>query len=120
MKVIEEIRLENLRILVDEAGGIAKFAERAGKQPAQISQLLNRSPDSKTKKPKAIGSSQAREFENAGEKEIGWMDHDHSDHEANVFKRFPPEVRAWLIKRGDQGTEQGDPPAASPGRQSNG
>lgn len=78
MKVIEEIRLENLRLLVKETGGVAKFAEKAGKQQAQISQLLNQSPDSKTKKPKAIGSSQARQLEKASGKEVGWMDHDHS------------------------------------------
>lgn len=79
MKVIEEIRLANLRALVEAAGGVARFAEKAGKQQAQISQLLNQSPDSKTGKPKAIGSSQARELEAAGGKEHGWMDHVHQD-----------------------------------------
>lgn len=77
MKVIEEIRLQNLKALVDEAGGITRFAELAGKQQAQISQLLNQSPDSKTGKPKAVGSRQAREFEVAAGRPTGWMDHDH-------------------------------------------
>lgn len=111
MKVIEEIRLENLRTLVEEAKGITRFAILAGKQQAQISQLLSKAPDSKTKKPKAIGSRQARQFEVAAKKEIGWMDHDHSDREADIFKQLPPEVRAWLIKQRDTGDKQAAPPA---------
>ena len=115
MKVIEEIRFDNLLILIEEAGGITRFAEKAGKQQAQISQLVNKSPDSKTKKPKAIGSKQAREFEVVANKETGWMDHDHSDKAADLFRQLPAEVREWLIKRSDQGDQQADAPKAKQG-----
>jgi hypothetical protein len=103
MKVIEEIRLENLRQLVDDAGGVARFAGLARKQPAQISQLLNQAPDSKTKKPKAIGSSQAREFEVAAKKELGWMDHDHSNRQYEAWMALPKAVRDLAMKAGDSG-----------------
>lgn len=78
MKVIEEIRLSNLLALVKNSGGVTRFADKTGKQQAQISQLVNQSPDSKTKKPKSMGSSQAREFEEALGLERGWLGHEHN------------------------------------------
>ena len=90
MKVIEEIRLENLRSLIEKTGGVTRFADLCGKQQAQISQLLNRAPDSKTGKPKAIGSAQAREFETAAKKEIGWLDNDHKREPAVVAPTSAP------------------------------
>ncbi|MFV5212808.1 hypothetical protein ACLIIZ_03655 [Azonexus caeni] len=112
MKTIEEIRLDNLRALVNEAGGVTRFAETSGKQQAQISQLLNRAKDSKTGKPKAIGSSQARELEKAANKETGWLDNDHSrepifDDEdikdmVSLMKRLDRRGRITLLAKAEE------------------
>lgn len=74
MQVIEEIRRARLKKLVDEAGSQQKLSERIGKAPAQISQWMNASKDSKTKKPRAMSGAIAREIEDACGKPSGWMD----------------------------------------------
>jgi hypothetical protein len=101
MKTIEDIRVDNLRTLVERAGGVGKFAEKAKKQQAQISQLLNRSPDSKTGKQRGMSSAQARQLEAAGGMEHGWLDHDHSAPVANIEAEevtMSPEELAAAIK----------------------
>lgn len=98
VKTIEEIRYENFLILVEEAGNVARFAERMKKSYGQFSQIKNKSPESKTGKPKEIGSKQAREMEVVFGREIGWMDHESLDQEAQAFKKLPAEVRAWILK----------------------
>lgn len=44
MKMIEQIRTENLKALI-KATGDGAFAERTGKSPAQVSQWKNNSID---------------------------------------------------------------------------
>jgi hypothetical protein len=74
----DEIRRENLRILVSETGGVAKLADRLGISGSQVSQWKNASPDSKTGKPRAMQDESARRLENACGKPRGWMDQQHS------------------------------------------
>jgi DNA-binding transcriptional regulator YdaS (Cro superfamily) len=74
---IEQIYRENLALLVSEAGNQQKLSERIGKSPAQISQWLNASTDSKTGKPRAMSRNMARELEHACKKPVGWMDQQH-------------------------------------------
>jgi len=75
MKTIEEIYRERLAILIAEAGkSQAKLARALDKQPAQISQWLNASPDSKTGKPRVMSREIAREIEKKLGKPVGWMD----------------------------------------------
>ena len=75
MKTIEEIYRERLAILIAEAGNSqAKLARALDKQPAQISQWLNASPDSKTGKPRVMSREVAREIERKLGKPTGWMD----------------------------------------------
>lgn len=78
MKVIQEIRLENLKTLQRECGSVVKLAERLKRSQGQVSQLLNESVDKKTGKRKQIGDAQARHIESSFGKERGWMDNDHS------------------------------------------
>ncbi len=78
MKTVEEVRRENLARLVAEAGGVARLAERLGRSPSQISQWLNASLDSKTKKPRTISGRSARLIEARVGKAKGWMDQDHT------------------------------------------
>lgn len=74
MQTNDEIRRARLALLIAEAGSAAKFAERAGKAPPQISQWINASPDSKTKRPRTMSDDAARELEKRLGLPRGWMD----------------------------------------------
>lgn len=74
MQRIEEIYRARLRLLVEELGTQRALAERIEKAPAQISQWLNASPDSKTGKPRTMDRQTAREIERLFPKPDGWMD----------------------------------------------
>lgn len=72
---IEETRLSRLLILKEEFGSVAALAEVLGmSNPSQLSQWINRSPDSKTGKPRSINSASARDIEKKTGKPAGWMD----------------------------------------------
>ena len=72
---IEETRLSRLLILKEEYGSVAALAEVLGmSNPSQLSQWINRSPDSKTGKPRSINSASARDIEKKTGKPAGWMD----------------------------------------------
>lgn len=74
MQTIEEIRVLRLLILRKEFGGNTALAEKLGISTAQLSQWINQSPDSKTKKPRTMSSESARKVEIITGKERGWMD----------------------------------------------
>ena len=74
MKTIEETYRERLKMLINEFRGQAKLSEVINKSPAQISQWLNGSPDSKTGKPRSLKSETAREIEEATGKPRAWFD----------------------------------------------
>lgn len=74
MKTIEETYRERLQILINEYGGQAKLADVINKSPAQISQWINGSPDSKTGKPRSLKSETAREIEELTGKPRAWFD----------------------------------------------
>jgi uncharacterized protein YaeQ len=78
VKTISEIRHENLLTLIDEMGSAEALAEAAGTSSVYLSQVKNRSPDSKTGKPRQIGDPMARRLESACKKPEGWMDNVHS------------------------------------------
>ena len=77
MKTIAEIRLENLRDLIEKQGSQERVASLAETSPVYLSQLLNRAPDRKTGKLRQIGDDMARKLEAGCQKEIGWMDNIH-------------------------------------------
>lgn len=77
MKTCDEIRLENLKALIVEAGGIERLAAKYGCTPSYIKQMERGYKDSKSGSPKGIGDQSARMLEQATGKERGWMDHDH-------------------------------------------
>lgn len=79
MKTVDEVRRERLRMLREEVGGrLSDLNRRTDKSStdATYSQILNSSPDSKTKKPKEMGSDLARNLEEKMGKPRGWMDTD--------------------------------------------
>lgn len=74
MQKIEDIYRARLRMLAEEAGTQRALAERIQKSPAQVSQWLNASPDSRSGKPRAMDRGTAREIERLFPKPEGWMD----------------------------------------------
>ena len=77
MKITSETRLENLNLLVKEAGGVTQLAKRAGyKQSSYLYQIINRTPV-QNGKAKNIGSNMASKLEEAMNKPKGWMDQEH-------------------------------------------
>lgn len=80
MQSIDDIRLKNLELLVQRFGTQRALADRAGiKNPAQISQWINRTVDKKTGKPRAMKSSTARTIERNIGLVPNWMDTEHGD-----------------------------------------
>jgi len=74
MQPIDVTRREKLGLLIKEAGSQAALSETIGKAPAQISQWLNASLNSKTGKPRVMSNAIAREIEAKAGKPEGWMD----------------------------------------------
>ncbi|WP_246610364.1 S24 family peptidase [Comamonas fluminis] len=74
MQPIDVTRRENLGLLIKAAGSQAALSETIGKAPAQISQWLNASINSKTGKPRVMSNAIAREIESKTGKPEGWMD----------------------------------------------
>lgn len=106
MKTIEAIYRDNLAILIAEYGNQAKLSMAIDKSPAQISQWLNASIDTKTGKPRSMSRTTAREIERLTEKPEGWLDTDHSVANAAAA----PDLRAsnripvvGHVKGGDDG-----------------
>lgn len=77
MKTNDEIRHQNLELAVMRAGTASKLAEMVGTAPAYISQIKNRTQDSRSGKPKTMGDEFARRVEVALGLAVGWMDTQH-------------------------------------------
>lgn len=98
MQPVEVTRRENLAILIKEAGSQSNLSDAIGKAPAQISQWLNASTNSKTGKPRVMSNAIAREIEEKTGKPTGWMDqpatHQTQDpRDASNVEIAAPEVR---------------------------
>lgn len=78
MKTIDEVRRANLLLAIAREGTAAKLAEKAGTAAAYLSQIKNRTPDSKSGTPKTMGDDIARRIEAALGEAEGWMDTPHS------------------------------------------
>lgn len=78
MKTSDDIRRENLADLIREAGSEFHLAEIYGCTEAAVKTWARGYKDSKTGKPKGIGTRVARKLEEVTGKECGWMDKDHS------------------------------------------
>ncbi len=89
MMPVEKIRVARLSMLVEECGGVGRFADAVDKSPSQISQWINSSPDSRTKKPRSISNQSARELERKRGKPDGWMDQPLDDAPINGAAQQP-------------------------------
>lgn len=78
MKTVEEVRRERLSILKNEAGSLVALNDKLGlnTRDSTLSQILNGAKNSRTGKPKEMGSKLARDLERAMGKDVGWMDTD--------------------------------------------
>lgn len=88
MKTVKEIRLENARLLVREAGGQKGMIEKTGRSQSQISQLMGDNAE------KPIGDSIARSLEKACGKPRGWLDQDHAERNVADFEVRGPAA-SW-------------------------
>ncbi len=77
MQTNDEIRRENLELAIKRLGTAAKLAEAAKTSAAYLSQIRNRTPDSKSGTPKMMGDAMARRIEEALGEPHGWMDKSH-------------------------------------------
>lgn len=121
MNFLAEIRLENMKRLVEEVGSVAELAKRAGyAQPSYLYQIINQTAI-QNGKPKNIGGQMARKLEKAMNKAVGWLDIKHNEDDATpvIYRSNTPVVRAgWISiphltatgKMGD-GIEADDPDA---------
>lgn len=78
MQTNDEVRRQNLEIAIKRAGTAAKLAEAANTSAAYLSQIKNRTPDSKSGTPKTMGDDMARRIEVAIGEPHGWMDVPHA------------------------------------------
>lgn len=78
MPTIDQVYRDNLKLLIKESGTSDAFAERIAKSPSQVSQWVNASRDSKTKKPRTLSREMARHIEVKCGKQLGWMDRPHN------------------------------------------
>lgn len=78
MQTNDEVRRQNLLIAIERAGTAAKLAEAAKTSAAYLSQIKNRTPDSKSGTPKTMGDDMARRIEAAIGEQPGWMDVQHA------------------------------------------
>jgi hypothetical protein len=72
---IDEIHRANLAVLKVRYGGVTKLSDALEKSISQVSQWLNGSLDSKTKKRRGMEDDSCRYIENKLGLETGWMDH---------------------------------------------
>jgi len=96
----EDIRLNNLEILIAEAGSATKLAQRAGTSESYISQVRRKMRTAKGT-PRGIGDELSARLETAMAKPQGWMDEPH-ELEARL-SRAPRTVRV-----GNWGTMTGN------------
>ncbi|MES9897719.1 MAG: S24 family peptidase [Sedimenticola sp.] len=72
----EYIRLQNLELLIAEAGSAAKLARIVGTNSSYLSQVRNQMPTKKGT-PRAVGDDLAEKLERGMDKPEGWMDESH-------------------------------------------
>lgn len=74
MKTTDEIRLAKLKELIAKHGGLKRFCAEYGRSEAQVSQWTTQSANSKTGKPRNIGTASCRSIEKHFGLPSGWFD----------------------------------------------
>jgi hypothetical protein len=96
----EDIRLNNLEILIAEAGSATRLAQRAGTSESYLSQVRRQTRTAKGT-PRGIGDELSERLEQAMGKPQGWMDEPHEV--ATRLARTPKAVRVgnWVTMSGN-------------------
>jgi SOS-response transcriptional repressor LexA len=81
-----QTRLQNLEILIAEAGSALNLARKAGTSGSYLSQVRRQLLTAKGT-PRNIGDELANKLEQAMDKAEGWMDEPHEDLLANVMRK---------------------------------
>ena len=90
----EQVRLNNLEILIAEAGSAAKLAQRVGTSASYLSQV-RRQMRSQNGTPRGLGDELAAKLEKGFGKPDGWMDESHEsvlfeeDTQQKVWSGYP-------------------------------
>ncbi len=79
MKLIDDLRRDNLALLRDEFGGLRSLAKRLQRTDSQVSQWIQGSKNSGTGKPRGMRSDTARLIEQLCNKHSGWLDCEHTE-----------------------------------------
>lgn len=111
MKTIDQIRRENLELLVGELGTLDAVAEAGGTSSVYLSQVRNQAIDKKSGLPRKMGTVVARRLERGAGKSEGWMDQDHKAF-ANVKLPGEEKLRPYPVISSVQAgllTEVSDP-----------
>lgn len=87
----EDIRLNNLEILIAEAGSATKLAQRAGTSESYISQVRRKMRTAKGT-PRGIGDELSSRLEQGMDKPQGWMDEPHE-----IYLRPPAAPRVVRV-----------------------
>lgn len=90
MTTSKELRVKNLRQLVEEFKTADAVAQRAQTAPMYLSQILNGVPSS-TGKPRGVGDALARRLEAGCGKPIGWLDKDHGQRIGIISASHPDD-----------------------------
>jgi hypothetical protein len=86
MDTIEDTRQKRLLILIAEYKTASALSDIVDISEAQLSQWKNKSPDSKTGRPRAMDSDSARNIEERTKKPRGWMDQPVENEEKEKIK----------------------------------
>lgn len=89
VKLIDDIRRENLERLQKELGSLRALADLLGKDESQVSQWKQGSKNSGTGKPRGMRSETARHIEEKTGKTRGWLDVDHSPEALPTSNVYP-------------------------------
>ncbi|MDS9990128.1 helix-turn-helix domain-containing protein [Xylella fastidiosa] len=84
VKLIDDIRRENLAKLAEELGSITALAKQLDRSDSQVSQWIHGSAHSATGKPRGMRTDTARFVEIQCGKPLGWLDVDHSSEKSSL------------------------------------
>ena len=82
---INEIRYQNLLMLISEQKTAKALAEQCGVNESNLSQIKNKKIGTKGKKAKQVGDDLARQLEKGTNKPEGWMDREQSQSDDNII-----------------------------------
>lgn len=92
MKLIDDIRRENLEKLAAEFGGVAGLARKLDRSESQVSQWIRGAAHSVTGRKRGMKSETARWIEATTNCPPGWLDISHET------SKLPPQDRAFVLR----------------------